>query len=319
MAVLANVELSESMEAHPAAFVPASDSRVQEINAAHPIHANFLERFTDAFGRKCYPTVLLVRSSVPERFRSADAMASIRDILSTSVIPRARARHIWQKGNCGVFYSRSFEFYPWMIDRKYVNLVSGTPELVALDDIDEFAGQSSAGSYRATISCSALDRPMFNALVSCWRNSYNSDSPSWDDEKLMRSLNMAYHASQPPANQDATIFDYGRIIALWVSALEILIHPENVKKVGQNELNKLLRKTIWTTSNCEEYARGLWKKLYKRRNDFIHGNKIDREELKLSGTRSHLFAVAAPLYGYCQRVITRARPGAMRDASPRGG
>ncbi len=28
MAVLANVELSESMEAHPSAFVPASDSRV---------------------------------------------------------------------------------------------------------------------------------------------------------------------------------------------------------------------------------------------------------------------------------------------------
>ena len=107
---------------------------------------------------------------------------------------------------------------------------------------------------------------------------------------------MAYHASQPPANQDATIFDYGRIIALWVSALEILIHPKDGKKVGQNELNKLLRKTIWTTSNGEEYARGLWKNLYKRRHDFIHGNKIDREELKLSGTRSHLFAVAAPLY-----------------------
>ena len=117
MAVLANVELNEPIEAQLAAFAPASDARVQDVNTAHPVHATFLDRFTDAFGNKCHPTVLIVRPSAPERIRSADALASIRDVLSASVIPRARARYTRQLGNCGVFYSSSFEFYPWMVDR----------------------------------------------------------------------------------------------------------------------------------------------------------------------------------------------------------
>ena len=123
MAVLANVELNEPIEAQLAAFAPASDARVQDVNTAHPVHATFLDRFTDAFGNKCHPTVLIVRPSAPERIRSADALASIRDVLSASVIPRARARYTRQLGNCGVFYSSSFEFYPWMVDRNYESLV----------------------------------------------------------------------------------------------------------------------------------------------------------------------------------------------------
>ena len=296
MAVLANVELNEPIEAQLAAFAPASDARVQDVNTAHPVHATFLDRFTDAFGNKCHPTVLIVRPSAPETIRSADALASIRDVLSASVIPRARARYTRQLGNCGVFYSSSFEFYPWMVDRNYESLVSGTPELRGLRDIDDFVGQCSAGSYRESISCSSLDKPLFNTLLSRWKIAYSDGDPSWDDEKLMRSLNMAYHASQPPANQDATVFDYGRIIALWVSALEILIHPIDGKKVTQNHLEKLLEKTIWTNSRFKEWILELWKRLYKRRHDFIHGNTIDREELHLTGARSHLFAVAAPLY-----------------------
>ena len=235
MAILANVELSESIEAQLAAFVPASDRRVKDVNAAHPVHATFLDRFTDAFGNRCHPTVLIIRPSAPERIRSADALASIRDVLSASVIPRARARYTRQLGNCGVFYSSSFEFYPWMVDRNFERLVSVTPELRGLHDIDEFAGQCSAGSYREAISSSALDKPLFDALLSCWKNAYSGDDSSWDEEKLMRSLNMAYHASQPPANQDATVFDYGRIIALWVSALEILIHLKDGKKVTRSK------------------------------------------------------------------------------------
>ena len=117
-----------------------------------------------------------------------------------------------------------------MVDRNYESLVSGTPELRGLRDIDDFVGQCSAGSYRESISCSSLDKPLFNTLLSRWKIAYSDGDPSWDDEKLMRSLNMAYHASQPPANQDATVFDYGRIIALWVSALEILINPIDGEK-----------------------------------------------------------------------------------------
>lgn len=47
----------------------------------------------------------------------------------------------------------------------------------------------------------------------------------WDDVALTRSLNMAYHASLLPAGTDTTFYDVGRIVSLWVSAFEILVHP----------------------------------------------------------------------------------------------
>ena len=109
-AVLANVTLSAAIEACPAAFAPTDDARVDSVSAAHPVHAAFLARFTDAFGRRVHPSVLIVESSAVVGYGRVEAMASIRDILSICVVARARARHIQNKGGNRVFYSRSFDF-----------------------------------------------------------------------------------------------------------------------------------------------------------------------------------------------------------------
>ena len=116
-AVLANISLRTAIEAAPAAFVPPSDARVEAVGAIHPIHADFLGRFTDAFGERVHPTVLILESDAVASYSRAAAMASIRDILSISIVPRARARHVLHKGGSRVFYSKSFDFYPWMVSR----------------------------------------------------------------------------------------------------------------------------------------------------------------------------------------------------------
>ena len=300
LTVLANFELAEAIEAEPTAFASIDDSRVRAINAAHPIHATFLDRFADAFGEKRCPTVLLLDPSASESFRSVNAIASIRDILSVSVVPRARARHIMGKASSGIFYARTFDFYPWMIDRNYEWITAVTPGVGGVSEIDRFHGQAAPEVPFLSVLPGNVDKPLFQALVQRWRSHYDSREAAWENVKLMRSLNMAYHASQPPACQDTTIFDYGRLMALWVSAFEILVHPGEDGRADQWKVYNLLKKVNWNRKENTELDCGrprcLYRRLHDARNDFLHGNPVESGQLSPPGTQANLFQLAAPLY-----------------------
>ena len=79
MAVLANIKLTNAIEAEYAAFAPTKDSRVRDIFAKYPYFSSFLENFVDEFNQKRCTTALLLNASAPEEYKSSDAMASIRD------------------------------------------------------------------------------------------------------------------------------------------------------------------------------------------------------------------------------------------------
>lgn len=315
MAVLPNVETREAIEGGRAAFVPISDPRVQEINEAHPRHRSFLGRFTDAFGVERRPTVLLLRPNASRRFMTVDAMASFRDVLSMSIVPRAHARGIQHDHSRGIFFSKAFDIYPWVIDKDYEYLIAITPAMLALHDVRKFRGQAAPEISDMKMSTTDLDRPLFDELAKRWRRNYGSRKPAWEDVALMRSLNMAQHASQLPASLDATILDYGRLVALWVSAFEILVHPGPAGGGIANkwQVYKLLEKKRWKmrenhTRNlkCRAGKKGsfdrrplpswLYQQLNDARNDFLHGNPIKKRRLLLPGTKRGLVDFAAPLY-----------------------
>ncbi len=294
--VLANVTLSSAIEACPVAFLPSDDARVESLNAAHSVHADFLSRFTDQFRQPVRPTVLVVESSAVEGYRRVEAMASIRDLLSICIVARARARHIQNKVSNHVFYSRSFDFYPWMVGQDHECLVADTPAMTGFDVLSLFTGQTAAEVHLAKVSPDDLDRPLFDELLKRWRHTYGGREASWDDTKLMRSLNMAFHASQPPADQGATVFDYGRILALWVSALEILVHPGKGSRADKPKVLEHLKNVIWFAETCGKRAQETCHAIYRYRNDFLHGNPIDADAVPPVMSRDSLFGVAAPLY-----------------------
>ena len=280
IALLANVKLLDAIEAEYAAFVSTKDSRVQNIVKKHPYFALFLEKFFDEFNQKRCTTVLLLNGAAPSAFGSVDAMASIRDMLSASVIPRARARRIQRGFNLGICYSSAFDFYPWMISKDYTNITSYTPELQAFHVVDNFKGHIYPGIPSYLLSARAIDKPLFGALLSRWKRAYNNGTPHWEDIKLMRSLNMAYHACQSPGGSETSIFDYGRTVALWVSALEILIHPGSSGNANRDRVRKLLKEDMWIDPNCKALACDICGFLYDSRNDFLHGNPIEQDSAK---------------------------------------
>ena len=289
---------------------------MREIDKKYPRHRNFLRHFTDAFGAERRPTVLIIKPDASPHFTTADALVSFRDVLSVSTVPRSRARSIEYDRSRGIYYSKAFEFYPWVLGRDYKDLIAVTPSMVALHSVRKFRGQVAPEISDTKFSLTDLDQTLFDELINRWRRSYRRGKPTWKDVALMRSLNMAHHASQLPAPVAATVLDYGRLAALWVSAFEHLVNPgsDGGGIADRKKVCELLEKTTWTMKENRNRNLKCWRnkkktiferrplpswlcfKLYDVRNDFLHGNPIEKRPLHLPGTKFNLLDFAAPLY-----------------------
>ncbi|MBB2692408.1 UNVERIFIED_ORG: hypothetical protein GGI63_003082 [Rhizobium esperanzae] len=311
--VLPNVMLAESVEGGLLALAPPSDPRVAAIFEDTPNLKVFLNRFTDAFRQKVRPSVLLVRSDAPRSLVTVEGIAGFRDALSTSIITHSRALELRYPIGHRINHSDTFGFYPWMLDRHGEHLVARTPAMLALHDVNEFRGQSWPNGSVATLSRSDIDMTLFGELMTRLERRFSTLKPTWRDTALFRSLNMANEASRAPAGPDATIYDYGRSTALWVSAFEILAHPgaggkselstvytllESVSYISR--LHKLRRHKAHPYRGDKQKRRilacQLYGLIYKARNAFLHGNPVSVKTLRIPGRQASLYQCAAPLY-----------------------
>lgn len=199
-----------------------------------------------------------------------------------------------------------------MVDRHGQGLTVSTPAMLGTADVHEFHGQSLPGVSVRSLGQSDIDTPLLDALLACWKRRYTFSRPEWKDIALFRSLNMANQASRIPAGSEMTLYDAGRSVAIWVSAFEILAHPGT----GRSKLTTvydLLDRAAWRHQGCrtrrfKAYERGkkftsrrrlgcrLYGELYQVRNDFLHGNPVQGENLIVKGTEHSLFQYAASLY-----------------------
>jgi hypothetical protein len=121
---------------------------------------------------------------------------------------------------------------------------------------------------------------------------------------------MPYHASLLPAATDTTFYDVGRLISLWVSAFEILVHPGGNGQANRDKVFELIEKTPWELQTTADRAHDtggktkvkrtlaswLYQKLYECRNNFLHGNPVERADLVLPISGRTVFEYTAPLY-----------------------
>src|SRR3984893_1782333 len=222
--LMPNLRVAHDITVDEMAIVPSTDERLQAYETKHPQFRQFLQKFTDPFGARVSPGVLLLRSDAPETFKSIEAISSFRDLLALSVIPFQRAKGIVHDGSHHIQYSDYFDFYPWVYHEGHKHLVCNTPAQVSLHEIRVFRGQTSPILSALEFDHMDVDSPLLNALLQRWRIRYGTKRPQWSDRALFRSLNMAAAASKMPAGVDLTTFSLGRNIGLWVSAFEILTH-----------------------------------------------------------------------------------------------
>jgi hypothetical protein len=293
-----------------AALAPAHDHRVAALKSKHPKLRGFLNRFTDNFGQKFEPAVLIRNTAAAPVFRDVSALASFRDLIALCAITYSRALELRHPRGHRVLFGEAFSIYPWMLDRHYENVIGSTPAILGVHEASRFKGQSSPALFRTPLGEGDIDQPLLTALMARWRQRYEVAEPAWEDVALMRSLNMAYHASLLPAGTDTTFYDVGRVVSLWISAFEILMHPGGAGRANLDKVFEIIERTRWAIPASGQLAHDtggrikvkrslaswLYQVLYECRNDFLHGNPVERSNLVLSAPQRTIFEYAAPLY-----------------------
>ncbi len=288
---LPNIRLSVAVENGDMVLAPQDDERIGSIVDKAPNARRYLASFTDAFGTQVRPPVLIVRPSAPKHNFDTDALGGFRDLIVASVVPYARAVFIRRGNIIAPVYSDNFSFYPWVLGKDDEHVLNDTPAATGLHLVKEFRGLSSPGIFIQDVSEVSFDKPLIGALMKRWNQRYSKRSASWSDVALFRSLNMANHAARVPGFREVTLYDYGRSVALWVSAMEILAPLGNrsgvSKLIDANEwvsaksnhrLYRIVFKNQATQVNLPTW---LLNKMYRARNDFLHGNNISRQQIVL--------------------------------------
>ncbi|WP_434118764.1 hypothetical protein [Sinorhizobium meliloti] len=100
-----------------------------------------------------------------------------------------------------------------------------------------------------------------------------------------------------PTGSTESFYDYGRILSLWVSAFEVLVHPGSTGKATRQRVLDLLKTISWQSKMMQEathqadfgggnvgnvrLANALYVKMHDLRNDFLHGNPVETEKFRL--------------------------------------
>jgi hypothetical protein len=305
-----NVTLDAPVEASHAALVPTNDDRLVALSRQKPALKTFLSSFHNEFGNQVAPTIGLIREDSLKSVLTVTAFGGFRDATCMSAVIAGQTRTTIYGHPQGVLHSDAFDVYPWFPSLQFDGRITATtPALHAFHMVDELRPQSEPALGNRFLNNRDFDQPLLDALVGRWKWCFATGEQSIRDRRLFRALDMARAGSRIPGGSDASEHDAGRAVALWVSAFEILAHDETGSDFGR--VIDLLAQVEWSRSELKEpdravqtrdglvrtnLAGGVYERLHKVRNDFLHGNRVDAETLKLEKCEKSVLFFAAPLF-----------------------
>jgi hypothetical protein len=212
----------------------------------------------------------------------------------------------------GPRYSNTFSFYPWLLDKNYENVATQSIATFGIQQLAKMHGQSVPAVSFCRLLPNMIDDALLNELLRRWAHRYSIATPHWKDQALFRSLNMAMAAANLPGHADITLFDLGRLVALWVSAFEILAHPPYGRQNGFRQVYGLLNAIQWKHSRNKERRFSpyphrkstprsnlpcwIYGQLNQFRNDFLHGNRVTPDHLITKRSQRAIQSYASVLY-----------------------
>ena len=110
--VMPNIRMQAAIEGDFIVLAPPDDERVGSYCQRHPNFESFINRFTDNFGVRLRPCVLMTRTDMYDKFgRRIAPLASFRDLVALSVVAYSRALlQIYEKPG-HIIYSDLFTLY----------------------------------------------------------------------------------------------------------------------------------------------------------------------------------------------------------------
>lgn len=307
IAVLPNVCIQTTKLTGPhIALLGEADPRYQECLKQDENLRIFLTKFTGSHGERLWPSFIAISSNYNSS-PQAEAVASFRDLVIASVVLDSRVSSVLSVSNRGPTYSDSFDIYPWMKAIEGDRVVANSPAILALHTLEDFRGLAAPALPVYQVGDGSVDADLFARLYSMWQNRYINERDNWESRVILRSLNTATAAMRLPVTSVAeTIYDWGRVISLWVSAFEILVHPGANGRADQNMVLTMLSAIEWRFRAVADAVYSmdhkgkmatlpefLYSRIYKLRNDYIHGNPVDLQGFNMKNGTSVLSYPAA--------------------------
>jgi hypothetical protein len=317
ISVFHNLSISKRVESKYVIITSHDDHLTQAIRDRSPAFSQFVDNFKDQFGRPFAPSLFFLHKNVKP---DLEAIISFRNLFTISSIVQS-----WEKFLCldaqstqldYYKFSNYFDLYAYSLSKNEKNIIANTPFFGNLDEPDKFQGQCSPEIAKAYPTSNFYDSVLFKALSKEWEKYFVSRKrKEWKSRSLFRSLEMAFRATGIPFENKGTIHDYGANIALWISAFEILVHPENgninIVKVldflgnihfKTKELNykKYRRRKDKNKNEQLNLIQKTYFEMYNARNQFLHGNPVKSSDLfPGQNSKYNSFTAIAPVLYKC--------------------
>jgi len=205
-------------------------------------------------------------------------------------------------------------YYPVLITRDGQGLILSSPFYTSFGwEVKEFKGQTNPILAKGPIPVKP-DTLLISKLKELWIDTFIQGQNSNISKRIFRSLNTAYLAASCWAPNEASIYDIGLKLALYVSAIEILLKPVQ-GEVNKRQVFRALddisqcyfkderlksKKYELKSQETERYAflSKIYSELYGSRNDFLHGNQVEINNLFLFKKEKYpsLWKIAPLLY-----------------------
>jgi hypothetical protein len=278
------------------------DPRLKKLaaSAGNTTARRMLNSFRTHRGARYKPGCFLIRTNVAKALRDAEVIRAFRNICSISTITAAYALSLDSPdaGQWRVFWGDQFVFGYFTAGHSGAVLTLSGASL-GMDN--KIPRQQPDAQFSNPTSWSILvDEPLLDRLLRCWRRCYLQNRDRKKLLRLFRSLEVAFHASQFPADGMTSINDIGTRLALWVSAFEVLCHPGGSvnKRIVQTTVRnapftlRALAAKRYTISFQGKKIRvtlpeALYDDLYWARNQFLHGMPVRRSMLQYRQSKQY--------------------------------
>jgi len=291
--VLPNIIIGNCIETEYLALVEYDDERIVQIKKDQPYTLKLLDGFLDDFNKSINPSVMIYKEGFPENVVSIDSMVSYRNIIAISTILPNWSIDYSEVSPRRPLFSNNFDFYPITLTTDG-SLITSNPALESFYSKNApFIATPSREVPRVEIGFS--DPIIFEPLIQLWKTKYETgQDEDFITRKIFRSLEMAFYALSIPTKNESSVYDFGLIISLWISAIEILVNPVDnyVNKFivldmlsnhgfKDSDLNKGFSEMVRNKKQVEiNFIQKLYLEVYNYRSKFIHGDVIDPKIIK---------------------------------------
>ncbi len=284
------------------------DPRYRALKKANPVLSKYLSSFRTPLKKKVNPTIIVRDESLPKV--DARHLCAFRNAVAVSAVVHSRAKSCPPSTTQGFFCTDLFDFHPVSVSSDGTDLFGKTPfEQSWWLNAQNFAGQTTLAVIRPEAVRPSFDNEFMMALLDLVEMNCRTRTMRDFQNRIVRSLEMAYHALRSPFTTLGEPVDFGVQTAMWVSAFEILANPRG-EDVHFSDVSALIKQVPWRARKLRVKDRAsatgpkgvttlpvqIYGRLYRTRNAYIHGSVLrpgEYEYRRRRGWGSLFFQVPA--------------------------